>query len=355
MDNIKVGLIGFGLSGRVFHAPFIDVMDEFQLSAIYTTNSDSIEYIKNRYPQTKVFDNVEYILNDSDIELVIIASPNKYHYSLAKEAIEKGKHVIIEKPFVIDSIKGRELIKIAQEHNKILTVFHNRRFDSDFMTIKGVIDSKQLGELVEFESYYNRYRNALKGNWRECDEKGSGILYDLGSHLIDQALCLFGNPERVFSDVRIQRKISKAVDYFQVIMYYGEDMNNLKVTLKAGMLILEQTPRYYLTGERGNFVKYGLDVQEAHLKTGEEPGADGWGQEPQEIFGTLNVQNNGVENRSIIKSHSGNYGLYFKNIYEVIREGKLLEVSAEQALKVIEIIELAEQSSIEGRVLEVKK
>ncbi|MCM1989139.1 Gfo/Idh/MocA family oxidoreductase [Oceanirhabdus seepicola] len=352
MNKLKVGIIGFGMSGRVFHAPLLESMKEYEINKIYTKNPEAIKLAEKEYPNARVVQDKNEIIKDEEIELVILAVPNKVHFILAKDAMENGKHVVIEKPFVVNSEEGGRLIEISHREKRILSVYHNRRYDSDFRTIKKVIEKGMVGEVVEYEAYYNRFRNFLKGNWREEQEEGSGILFDLGSHLIDQALTLFGYPEKVFGDIRTQRKCAKTTDYFQVTLYYGENLNNLKVTLKAGMLVRESTPRYFLTGENGNFVKYGLDVQENDLKNGRKlEGNMEWGKEPKDIWGILNSEVNGMSFRGKIESEVGDYRDYYRNIHNAIVLEEKLEVTAEQALDVIKIIELAELSSREGRII----
>jgi len=352
MKKLKVGIIGFGMSGRVFHVPLLDSMKEYEITKIYTNNLEAIKLAEKVYPNAVVVQDKDEIIQDNKIELVVLAVPNKFHFSLAKDAMENGKHVVIEKPFVVTSQEGERLIKIAHREKRILSVYHNRRHDSDFRTIKNVIENGLVGEVVEYEASYNRFRNFLKGNWREEQEEGSGILFDLGSHLIDQAISLFGYPKRVFGDVRIQRKCAKTTDYFQVSLYYGEKLNDLKVTLKAGMLVRESTPRYFLTGEKGNFIKYGVDVQENDLKQGKKlEGNMEWGKEPEDIWGILNSEVNGMIFRGKIQSEVGDYRDYYRNIYNAIVLGEEIEITAEQALNVIKIIELAELSSREGRII----
>ncbi|ERJ13093.1 Gfo/Idh/MocA family oxidoreductase [Haloplasma contractile] len=344
---LNTAIIGFGLSGRVFHAPFISELDEFKLSKILTRNEGSKNYIAKHYEGTEVVKDLELILNDQTIDLVIITTPNKLHYSFAKQALKSGKHVLIEKPFTVTTDEADDLIRLSKEYNRILTVFQNRRYDSDFKTVKHIIEQGLLGKLVEYEVHFDRFRNHLKPNaWKEKDEPGAGILYDLGPHLIDQALVLFGEPQKIFADVRKQRSCSDVDDYFEIILYY----DRLKVTLKAGMLVKESLPKYILLGENGSFVKYGMDIQERDLRDGKVPkNSTNWGQEPVSIHGTINTELNGLAVRGKVTSLAGDYRDYFKDVYNAINKNCEPYVTPLQARTTIKIIELAIKSSEEGK------
>ncbi len=234
MDTVNVGIVGYGLSGRVFHAPVIRSVDGFRITSIMTTNPDAIAGIHETDPSVRIASTPEEILESPDIDLVVIAVPNTLHYSLARKALEQGKHVVVEKPFTITLEEAEELTAFAAQTGKILSVYQNRRWDGDFRTIHKLIDGKVLGNLVEFESHFDRFRPVLKENsWRGEEIPGSGLLYDLGSHLIDQALTLFGMPERVFADLRVQRVTGKVVDSSELILYYPRQ----EVALKYGSLV----------------------------------------------------------------------------------------------------------------------
>ncbi len=341
--TINTAIIGFGMAGRVFHAPIISSIDSFELTKIYTKNEDSIKAVNRLYPNTIAVSDVNEIFKDSSIDLIVIATPNTSHFSLAAKALTAGKHVLIDKPFTVTSEEADELIKISQMHNKILSVYHNRRWDSDFKTVKKVIDSGILGNLVECEIHMDRYRNFIKDRaWREEDIPGSGVLFDLGSHLIDQALMLFGIPNALTADLRMQRQVSKAVDNFELILHY----DRLKVTLKSGMLVKADLPHYILLGENGSFVKYGVDVQEEDLKSGCTPlnKAD-WGDEPEELYGTLNSTFNGLDIKGKVKSEKGDYRELYNNIYDAVILKQPLAVTPQQARNTIRLIELAIDSN----------
>lgn len=347
---IKTGIIGFGVGGNTFHAPVIATTEGLQISRIRARKESEVELAKQRYPDAIITASADDIMNDPDIELVVIATPNDSHHPLAKQAMLAGKHVVVDKPFTITSGDAADLIKIAKEQGRVLSVHHNRRYDSDFRTIQKLLKTGRLGRLVEFESHYDRFRNFLKPNaWREKDEPGAGILYDLGAHLIDQPLVLFGLPEAITADVRVQREGTKATDNFELILHYP----GLKVTLKAGMLVSQTLPRYILLGDKGSFVKYGLDVQEAALKEGLTPFTkNDWGIEPESVWGNLYTEVNGEPFSGKVQSETGDYRDYYRNIYNAIANDAALDVTAAHAHNIIRVIELAIKSNEERRTID---
>lgn len=348
---LKTAIIGFGMAGRVFHSPIISSLVGFKLSKIYTTNTESIKAIEMLYPNTMVVSDTKEILSDESIDLVIIAAPNTQHFSLAKQALLAGKHVVIDKPFTVTSSESDELIGLAQEQGKVMSIFQNRRWDSDFITLRKVIDSGLLGNLVECEIHMDRFRNYIKDRaWRENDIPGSGVLFDLGSHLIDQALTLFGTPNAITADLRMQRQIAKTTDSFELILHY----NKLKVTLKSGMLVRAALPHFILFGENGSFVKYGVDIQEEDLKAGLTPLTKAnWGEEPEELYGTICTTVNGLDIDGKIKSEKGDYREYYLNIYDAIVSNSTLMVTPNQARNAIRLIEYAIESNQERRTINV--
>jgi scyllo-inositol 2-dehydrogenase (NADP+) len=348
--KINVGLIGFGIGGQIFHAPIITSVDGLNLYKIRATNPDHISVAKLKYPDALIVSDTDEIINDSVIDLVVITTPNVEHFPIAHRALEAGKDVVVDKPFTIHSHEADELIALAADKKRMLSVFQSRRFDSDFKTVQRVINSGLLGEIAEIESRYDRFRNFLKPKaWREEKIPGSGILYDLGSHLIDQAIALVGLPQAITADTRLQRKASTVDDNFELILHYDA---GLKVTLKSGMLVREPLQRFIILGNQGSFVKKGLDVQEASLKAGHNPlDTPEWGVEPPEIWGIINTTINGVHIRGNVESDKGDYTTYYKNVYEVISRGISLLVTAEEARNVIRVIELAMQSNQEKRTI----
>lgn len=347
--TINIGLIGFGMAGRTFHAPIIAGVAGLQLKKIRETREVNIAVARDLYPEATVVDDVKAIFTDDSIDLVVIASSNTSHAPLAKEALLADKHVLVEKPFTVTSAEADELLELARRQNRILTVYQNRRWDSDFKTVKKVLDSKLLGNLVTYEAHFDRFRNEIKPDtWKEENMPGSGILYDLGAHLIDQALHLFGLPQAITADTGIQRRHSEIIDNFDLRLHYA----GLKVTLKAGMLVREQGPHFILHGDQGSFIKYGMDVQEAALKAGLSPQSiSDWGMEPQELWGSLNTTYQDLHVQGKIESEAGNYRRLYENVYKAILGEEKLEVKPEQARNTIRVIELAMQSSAEKRTL----
>lgn len=351
MRIINTALIGFGMAGSVFHSPILSSMEGYNITKIYTNNADSIRKINKLYPSTMVVSEVKEILSDPEVELVVIASPNAHHFSLTTEALLAGKHVVVDKPFTINTAEAEELIALAQKQGRVLSVFQNRRWDSDFKTVQRVIESGLLGSIVECEIHMDRYRNVIKDRaWREADIPGSGVLYDLGSHLIDQTLSLFGTPRALTADLRMQRQIAKTIDNFELILHYDK----LKVTLKSGMLVRAELPHFILLGENGSFVKYGVDIQEEDLKAGLTPlTKSNWGEEPEQLYGTLYTTANGLDIKGKVKSEKGDYRAYYTNIYDVLVHHKELLVKPEQARNTIKLIEYAMESSEKQRTVSI--
>jgi scyllo-inositol 2-dehydrogenase (NADP+) len=349
--SINVGLIGFGMAGQVFHAPIIVSVPGLHLYKIRESRPENIALANQRFPGAQVVPEVNDLFNDPAIGLIVVATSNTSHFDLTKRALEAGKHVLVEKPFTITSADADQLIALANKHKKVLTVHHNRRFDGDFSTIRKVLKEGLLGRVVEMEIHYDRFRNFLRPNaWREEDLPGSGILFDLGSHLIDQVLTLFGMPLEVSAFTAKQRTGSKTVDNFEVILHY----NGLKATLKAGMLVREQGPRFSIHGEKGTFIKYGIDVQEEALKAGKIPSkTPHWGIEPESDWAKVNTDFNGMHLVTRIETDPGNYPGLYANVRDAINGVAPLEVTAKQSRDVIRIIELATQSADEKRTVKV--
>ncbi|HEY0321762.1 MAG TPA: oxidoreductase [Pyrinomonadaceae bacterium] len=338
-DEISVGLIGYGMAARVFHAPVIQSVPGLRLKKIVERRTDEA---RKRYPSVEVVRDVSALLQDEEIALVVISTPNSSHFDLARQSLLARKHVVVEKPFTTTSAEAQQLINLARQQQRLISVHQNRRWDGDFQTVKRVLDSKLLGRLVEYESHYDRYRNYPRASaWREEEEPGSGILYDLGSHLIDQALVLFGLPRAVRADIRIQREFATVADNFELVL----DYDNLKVSLKAGMLVREQGARFILHGTLGSFVKYGIDPQEEALKRGLTPTAPNWGEEPREMWGTINTEVGGLHVEGQVETIAGRYQTYYQNLFDAIQGRAELAVKAEEARNTVRIIELAQESN----------
>ncbi len=343
MKKIKIAIAGYGKGARIYNAPIISSVEGFEISRILTGNPDNIAAAKEDFPNAKITSKFGEILDDPKIDLIIITTPNHLHKSFAEKALRAGKHVIVEKPVTPTSEEADHLIALAKKKDLILSVNHNRRFDSDFQTVKKILEEKKLGKVVLYEAHFDRFRKEVNQNWKEDKSNpGSGILYDLGSHLIDQALQLFGTPKEVFADIRIQRKDAEVPDYFELWLYYP----NLKVSLNAGMLVKEKGPTFSIHGTKGSFLKFGEDPQEELLKIGIKPNGNwGWGIEPNEIWGKYST----MEKAAIIESEQGDYRKIYENVHQVISGNEELLVKPEEARDVIRVIELALQSNSEKR------
>lgn len=349
MDKIKVGLIGFSIGGHVFHAPFISENPDMELYKVTARKAEQQEMLKERYPSAIAVMSAEEIFEDPEVDLVVVATSNDVHYSFAKAALLAGKHVVVEKPFTNYSEEADELIALAKDKGLLLSVHHNARYHSDYKTVKKLISSGRLGRLTNYEARFDRFRNFLRpGAWREENLPGSGIHYDLGAHLIDQALQIFGHPTAVYADLRVQRDGAMAVDDFEFILSYPQ----VKVSLKGQMLAKIPTARFALYGTNGTFVKWGVDPQEALLRAGKRP-ADiaNWGEEDASIYGTLSITESGKDVEERIPSELGSGEDFYKNIVAAIRGEEELFIKPEQARDVIRILELAEKSWAEQQVV----
>jgi len=323
--EINVALVGYGMAGEFFHAPLVHVTEGLVLHSVLERNQ---ERSKERYPMVQVVRSMEEILNNKRIELVVIASPNKTHFEYAQKALLADKHVVIDKPFATTAKEAEELIALSNEQNKLLSIFQNRRWDSDFLTVKKLMDEGDLGQIIEYKAHYDRFRpNVNLASWKE----GEGVFYDLGPHLIDQALVLFGKPDQVQVKIEKQRQGAMAEDYFEVELTY----NSLKVFLSASMLKEQPRPRFSITGTRGTFTKFGLDPQETALKAGYWPRGESWGEEKEETWGILQTETQ----QKHIRSLKGNYPAYYTNIYRAILGEEKLVVDPVWPLLGIKIIE----------------
>lgn len=343
MDKIRTGLAAYGMSGQVFHAPFISTSPHFELTAV-TERSKNLSRAK--YPYARIVRSFEELINMRELDLVVINTPDSTHYDYARRALGAGKHVIVEKPFTTTVEEAEELVALAASRGLTLSVYQNRRWDSDFLTVKEILSKGLLGHLVEFESTFPRYRNFIKPNtWKETGESGGGLTYNLGAHLIDQAVQLLGMPEAVFADIATLREGGKVDDYFIIHLLKPSRAPEVKVTLKASYLMCENEPRFVLHGREGSYVKYGLDPQEADLTKGISPDTPHWGEEDKSIWGILHTERNGQDMREQYPSLPGNYAAFYENIYQHIRYGEPLQSDAQEVTGVIRLIEAAWGSS----------
>jgi len=342
---INTGIIGFGLSGRVFHAPFIHTHQGFNLIKVVERHKEDSKKV---YPYVEVVRNYKDLLTDKDIDLVVVATENTLHFPMVRESLLAGKNVVVEKPFTPVSSEADELIELSEQTGKKIFVYQNRRWDGDFLTIKRVIKEGLLGEVQEYEAHFDRYKPQLMpGKWRDEKKPGGGILYDLGSHLIDQALQLFGKPESLIADIYAQRPGSKVDDYFRMELFYP----STKVILTAGMMVKEPGPRFIIHGTNGSFIKYGIDPQEEALTNGRMPEGEKWGVEVEKNWGFLTTESDDEQVDGRIVTEPGNYMKFYDNVYDVIVNNAEQAVKPGEARDVIRIIETAFESNKYGKTV----
>jgi predicted dehydrogenase len=337
---INVGLIGFGVAGRVFHAPVISAVPGLRLAAILQRSQRDAATL---YPAARVVPTLDELLAVDEIRLIVIATSNTSHFDLARQCLMAGRDVVVDKPFTTSVREAEELVRIAREHRRLLTVFHNARWHGDFQTIRKLIGAGTLGRLVLYQAHFDRYRPELRpGAWRERDEPGSGVFFDLGPHLIDQAMLLFGTPEALTATIRIERDGAVVDDAFYVALHYG----SLRVELRATMLAATAPGlAFAVHGVTGSYIKYGRDVQEEALRRGEVPTGDGWGSEPEGKWGSLFTEKNGKVAAEPLPTETGDYRHYYENVRDAILGRAAIDVTPEQALNVMRALELARESS----------
>jgi scyllo-inositol 2-dehydrogenase (NADP+) len=347
MTPIKTAILSFGLSGKAFHAPFIKLHTGFALCGIWErTKSQSSAF----YPDARIYRSLEEILADDSIELVVVNTPTATHFDYAKRSLEAGKHVVVEKAFTTTVEEAIALEKLAEQKQKKLSVFQNRRWDSDFKTVTKIVKEGWLGEIVEAEIHFDRFKDELSPKpHKEIPGPGAGILNDLSPHLIDQSLFLFGMPTAVFADLRITRPNSKVDDYFEILLYYPA----LRVRLKSGYQVREPLPAYSIFGRKGSFLKSRADVQETNLVANQIPNLSDWGTEPASEQGLLHTEKDGTIIREKIPTLQGNYYDYYDGVFRAIREDQPMPVTARDGIRVMQIIDAAVRSNRERRVIDL--
>jgi predicted dehydrogenase len=346
MQKIKTALLSYGMSGKVFHAPFLELHPGFELLGSWERTKKLIQL---DYPAVTSYPTLQAIL-ESDADLVVVNTPVGTHFEFAKQVLQSGKHAIVEKAFTTTVAEAKELAAIAEAKGVKLAVFQNRRWDSDFKTVKQVLAEGVLGEIVEAEFHFDRYNPVLSPKQhKETLNAGAGILKDLGPHLIDQALYLFGFPKAVYADIRTTRVQSLVDDWIDIVLYYP----TLRVRLKAGFFVREAIPAYVLHGTKGSFLKQRGDVQEEELKVGRKPNLENWGTEPTDKEGLLHTELNGAIIRQNISTLQGNYFDFFDGMYHAIVNGSEAPVTAQEGVQVMEVITAAIQSSAEKKVIDL--
>lgn len=333
MPALRTAIIGFGLAGRHFHAPLVRSVDGLTLDVVVT--SKPRETFPELPSSVRSVADVAAVLADPAIDLVVVATPNTTHAPIADAALRAGKHVVVDKPFAPTHAEAKALVELAQERGRQLVVFHNRRFDADFLTLRALRDGGQLGEIVEMRSSFDRYRPQVADRWRERPEPGAGLWFDLGPHLLDQALALFGAPKAMHADIAMQRDGAQVDDYFAVTLVY----DRLRVHLHASSLASWSDERFVVHGTKASFVKHGVDPQEAALRAGNLPTTAAWGVDPRP--GTLIDVRDGVAQRHVVDGVAGDYRKFYSGVRDAIALGSEPPVSSEDALQTMLLLEEA--------------
>ena len=344
-NSIKTAIASFGMSGLVFHGPALKVNPGFEVVNILERTKNISQKL---FPEANIVRDYNDMLKNSDVELVIVNTPDKFHYEMAKLAILSGKNVVVEKPVTLDSAQAAELLALAREKKLVLTVYQNRRWDGDFRTVQKVLAENKLGRLIEFESHFDRYRTYITPEtWKEEGDQYSGVLYNLGSHMVDQAYVLFGKPLAVTAHLKIVRTAGIVTDYYDIRLEYEK----FAALLKCSYLVKKPGPRYILHGELGSFYKSGIDPQEELLKAGNLPEGENWGTEPPEMWGNISYQKGGNDFEEVVETLPGNYNIFYNNVFDAIRNGAELFVKPEEAVEVVKILEACLKSNREKRTV----
>lgn len=351
MQLVKAGLCAFGMSGKVFHAPFLKEHPGFFMSAVVERSK---EESKEKYPEATIYRSVEEMLQHADVELVIINTPVQTHYEYAKKALEAGKNIVVEKPFTVNVSEAEELVQLAEEKGLFLSVYQNRRFDRDFLQVQKVLTEGKLGNIKEAEIRFDRFRTTASGKQHKesPDQVGAGSLHDLGAHLVDQAVQYFGYPEKLFADVFSMKGTEFANDYFEILLFYKD---NLRVRLKSSVFSKEGHYAYTIHGDRGTFLQERTDNQENELVAGAIPeyGKE-WTLPLKEPDGILNFLNDDSETERILtSSEAGNYMNYYQQIYEHIVFGYALPSPGKEVIQNMKIIDASLESAKEEKIIEL--
>ncbi|GAA4342398.1 oxidoreductase [Variovorax defluvii] len=345
---LRAGLVGYGFAGQTFHAPVLSAVAGLQLAAVASSQPHKVHA---DWPGVDVVPDVAALLRRADIDLVVVATPNAQHHPVGREALMAGKHVVVDKPFTLDAAQARDLAALAQRQGRLLSVYQNRRFDADFLTLQALLAGGELGRPVYFESHFDRYRPQVRERWREQPVPGAGLWVDLGSHLLDQAVQLFGRPDTLQVDSALLRDGALVEDYFHAVLRYETGAHApLRAVLHATTLAAHAAPRYILHGTRGSYVKRGVDPQEDALRAGRRPGAPGWGVDALEGELTMAADDGRFQVRKL-PTQAGNYMAYYASVRDAILGKSPNPVPPEQAVALMELLDLGRQSASEGRAL----
>ena len=345
---LRVGLLGYGVAGSVFHAPLIAVTEGLRLAAVVTANPQRQAQVQRDHPQARVLDRAEQLFESGELDLVVVATPNRLHAALARMAVQAGLPVVVDKPLAATSAEGRQVVEEARRQGVPLTVFQNRRWDGDFLTVLRLIGDGVLGEVLRFESRFERWRPTISAGWREeaAPEEAGGTLFDLGSHLVDQALQLFGRVVSIYAEVDRRRPGAQVDDdTFVALTHAAGTRSHLWMSAVAAQL----GPRMRVLGTRAGYTKYGLDVQEEALRAGERPDRDGWGEDPPHRWGKVGVD----EDLRELRTEPGCYQRFYASLVAALREGAPLPVDPAESVTVLEILEMARNSASHGAAIPV--
>jgi scyllo-inositol 2-dehydrogenase (NADP+) len=355
MDQLNVAVIGYGPAGAVFHAPLIAAEPRLRVAAVVTGSPERAAQARTEHPGVRVLPAADELFDaaDESIDLVVVAAPNDAHAGLAKAALAAGRPVVVDKPITPTAAEARELIELADQAGLMLSVFQNRRWDGDFLTARQLIEQGELGEVARFESRFERWRPEPKGGWRETGgpAQAAGLLYDLGSHLVDQALTLFGPVVSVYAQLDARRPgIASDDDAFVALTHADGVRSHLWMSAVAAQL----GPRLRVLGSRAAYVKYGLDVQEDALRAGGRPGAEGlgeqpWGTEPPESWGTYGTE---TDSRTV-QTEPGAYQAYYAGIAAALLDGAPVPVDPRDAVAALEVLEAARRSAEQNVVVQI--
>jgi predicted dehydrogenase len=341
-EPLNVALIGYGYAGKTLHAPLIGCAAGLRLVCVVSSESSKVT---KDWPSIPVLADPAEVFRSPDIDLVVIATPNHTHFDLAQRALCSGKHVVVEKPLATTFAEAELLTTEARTSGQLLSVFQNRRWDGDFLTVRRILSEHRLGEVLCFESHFDRYRPKVRTRWRETPGPGSGLWNDLGAHLADQALQLFGSPEAIYADFESQRSGATVNDYFHVLLRYGRK----RVLLHGSSMVLAETPRFRIDGTLGSFVKYGMDPQEGALVRGEAPRSPDWGHDPND--GTLVTRQGDTRVTESVPTISGDYPAYYEMVLDAIRNHRSQYLPAAEILTVMRLLEVGSQSAVSRREL----
>ncbi|PGH07542.1 hypothetical protein AJ79_06277 [Helicocarpus griseus UAMH5409] len=351
----NVGIIGYGLSAKIFHIPFINAVPEFRLYAVVQRNPKPEDDAEKDHPGIKSYRSTEEMVKDAGVDVVVVTTTPETHLALAKLALEAGKHVIVEKPFTPTHQEADELAELSKKQNRLISVYQNRRWDADYVTLSKLVKNGSLGRVTEFETHFDRHRPEMPttGSWKTKPTPGSSAIYDLGTHLIDQVVHLLGLPKRITGFIGSQREKNDSgyEDSFTLLLHYGQTLATVKTTVISPE---EKQLRFWVRGDKGSFKKYHLDIQEEQLKASVRPGGDGYGKEPSDRYGVLTSYKDGALTSEVVATvEPPTYVDYYRRFAKALAGGGDVPVSASEASDVIRLIELAKESSRLGKTLDV--